>query len=302
MDRRYLTIPEGLSKDPRLLPVRNGVAASYLKGKSEAQNYHDGVLHHVIAPVCVLKREASEEAGADTQLVYGESFTVYGEEKDWAWGLLERDSYVGWVKKSYLKEGAFNATHHIMSRGTFLYKTADLKSRPLMKIPMSARLEITGEETVRGTKYLKSNNGWVIARHARKLDEYASDFVMVGESMVGLTYLWGGCSTFGIDCSGFIQLSLQMAGIAALRDTDMQEQTLGEEIELKDDLSGLKRGDIIFWPGHVGMMQDEQTILHANGHTMTVFSEPLKQAVDRIAYLYNKPRTVRRLFGLGIEQ
>lgn len=299
MDARYLGIPESLIEDVRLQPLRDDTAAAAVRDFVEAAHYSDGVLYHVVAPVCVLKREPAEEAPADTQLLYGESFMVYGERDDWYWGQASLDDYVGWVRKSHLQEGESAATHHILSRGTFVYEKADLKSRPIMKIPMAAQLKIIGEEEVRGTKYLETGNGWVIARHARLLHEYASDFVMVGESIMGLTYLWAGRSTFGIDCSGLIQLSMQMAGIAVLRDTDMQEQTIGEEIALGDDLGGLQRGDLVFWPGHVGMMRDAVTLLHANGHTMTVFSEPLAEAVKRISYLHDRPRTVKRPFALS---
>lgn len=299
MDVRYLKIPEGLSDDVRLQPMRDDTASNLLKSKVEAKSFVEGTLHHVVVAVCVLRREPEEETGADTQLLYGENFTVFGERGDWCWGQASHDDYVGWVKKAHLKEGSAEATHHIMSRGTFLYSQADLKSRPQMKIPMAAQVKVVGEEEIRGTKYLKTTKGWIIARHARHLGEYASDYVKVGESIMGLAYLWAGRSTFGIDCSGFVQLSMQMAGIAVLRDTDMQEQTIGEEISLKDDLSDLQRGDLVFWPGHVGMMRDEKNLLHANGHTMTVFSEPLKEAVARIDYLYGKPRSIRRPFALA---
>lgn len=294
MDMRYLDIPESLIDDVRLTPIRLGAAARALEDHVEAENYVDGEVHHVVVAVCVLKRESDEESGADTQLLYGETFTVYGERGDWCWGQTSHDDYVGWVSKAHLQKGSAEATHHVMSRGTFLYSKADLKSRPNMKIPMSARLNVIGEEEVGGTKYLQTPMGWVVARHARRLDGYANDFVMVGESLMGLTYLWAGRSTFGIDCSGFIQLAMQMAGIAVMRDADMQEQTIGEEIALADDLSGLQRGDLIFWPGHVGMMRDASIFLHANGHTMSVFSEPLEAAIERISYLYDKPRSVRR--------
>ena len=299
MDMRYIEIPESLADDPRLRPMRDGTAANTLKEILHAKNYAEGKTYNVIVAVCVLRSEPEEDAGAETQLLCGENFTVYGEYDDWFWGQSSHDNYVGWLRKAHLREGSSGATHHVMSRGTFLYSKADMKSRPILKIPMAAQIEVIGEEEVRGMKYLETTLGWLIARHARQLDEYASDFVMVAESVMGLTYLWAGRSTFGIDCSGLIQLVMKMAGIAVLRDTDMQEQTIGEEISLTDDLSGLQRGDLIFWPGHVGMMRDETNFLHANGHTMTVFSEPLKEAIDRIAYLYEKPRTVRRPFALS---
>lgn len=284
IDKRYLNIPETLKDDRRFALVQEG----------------EGALHHVVAPVCALYAKPEDRADVDTQLIVGEDFVVYQEEADWAFGIAPRDHYVGWVRKSHLKEGASNATHHVVYHGTFIYSKADLKSRPVMKIPMGARLTTKGEEETRGTIYNKVENGWVVKGHLRPTDYFFSDFVSVGETTIGMTYLWAGRSPFGIDCSGLVQLCMQMAGIAVLRDSDMQEATIGEDIPLDDELSGLQRGDLIYWPGHCGMMRDEKTLLHANGHTMTVASEPLAEAVERIAYLYEKPRAVRRPALLGV--
>lgn len=294
-------IPDRLQGDERLTPLRDGVAALHLKGHVKADRFVEGKELHITAPVCVLKRDPSGDSAIDTQLIFGERFIAYGEKGNWIWGQSPRDHYVGWVRKSAVAEGKVEATHQVMSRGTFLYSDADLKSQPVMKIPMASRLLVTDRVTNRGLDYLKTDRGWVVKKHARLLEKTARDFVMVGESMLGMTYLWAGRSTFGLDCSGLVQLSMQMAGIPVLRDTDMQEASIGEELELKEDLSGLKRGDLIFWPGHVGMMRDADNLLHANGHTMTVFSEPLEDAVKRISYLYGSPSSARRPFGLSAQ-
>ena len=107
-------------------------------------------------------------------------------------------------------------------------------------------------------------------------------------------YYWGGKSVQGLDCSGLVQLSLEACGMKALRDSDMQEATLGERL-LVNDLDGLKRGDLVFWNGHVGIMTDENTLLHANGHHMMVVAEPLKDAADRIASRYGQLTSIRRV-------
>ena len=105
---------------------------------------------------------------------------------------------------------------------------------------------------------------------------------------------WGGKSVQGLDCSGLVQLAFEACGRPALRDSDMQEATLGEPL-LVNDLEGLRRGDLVFWKGHVGIMTDERTLLHANGHHMMVVAEPLDHAVERIARSYGDITRIRRI-------
>ncbi len=126
---------------------------------------------------------------------------------------------------------------------------------------------------------------------AHVTQHFEADFVSVAERFLHTPYLWGGKSVLGIDCSGLVQVSLAACGVQALRDSDMQEASLGTTI--KDE--PLKRGDLVFWKGHVGIMQDEGTLLHANGHHMQVVSEPLAVAVERIAAKGSDITAVKRL-------
>jgi len=159
MDDRYLNIPRELSGDARLTPVRNGVAAESLQGIIQAQRFAEGKHLHITAPVCVLKREPDDNAAIDSQLLCGEEFIAYGEKDQWLWGQAPR----------VVAEGQLNVTHQVMSRGTFLYSKADMKSQPVMKIPMASRLVITDRVTVRDIDYLKTGRGWLIKKHVRNV-------------------------------------------------------------------------------------------------------------------------------------
>jgi cell wall-associated NlpC family hydrolase len=127
-----------------------------------------------------------------------------------------------------------------------------------------------------------SGGGFVFAGHLEPLASHERDFVAVAERFSGTPYLWGGKTSLGLDCSGLIQLSLAAAGIAAPRDTDMQERALGVPVEIRPGLDGLRRGDLIFWQGHVGVMLDAERLLHANGYHMMVTVEPLRLVEERI--------------------
>jgi cell wall-associated NlpC family hydrolase len=160
---------------------------------------------------------------------------------------------------------------------------------------LGSRVLIEGFAETRGTKYgLMASGEALIAAHLRPIGECADDYVSVAEALLSTPYLWGGTSAFGIDCSGLVQLSMRMAGRKVPRDTDMQASGLGEPFDPGADLAGLRRGDLVFWKGHVAIMLDGKNIIHANGHAMMVSRERLSDAVERIAYLYGGPTGFRR--------
>ena len=144
-----------------------------------------------------------------------------------------------------------------------------------------------------------SGGGFVVDAPYRRARRRAPDFVEMAERFIGTPYLWGGRTRLGIDCSGLVQLTLEAAGISAPRDTDMQQAELGEEVAIPDVLDGMQRGDLIYWKGHVGIMADSVTLVHANAHHMQVAAETLPEAIERIAKLGAEIAAVKRLPGLS---
>ena len=205
--------------------------------------------------------------------------TVYDESEGWAWVQLARDAYVGYLPLATL--GAPIAADP--SRGRAAHPRLSgpgIKLPPRMALSLGARLAI-----VRLRRRFRGDARTVCMIWARHLAESArieADFVAVAERFLETPYLWGGRTSEGIDCSGLVQTALTAAGIAAPRDSDMMEAALGEPVAVEDP-APLARGDLVFWKGHVGIMRDARTLLHANGLHMKVVSEPLAAARDRIA-------------------
>jgi cell wall-associated NlpC family hydrolase len=281
------TLPERLSNDPRLSPLREGLGVDPSK-LTRMQ---------IVSGSASLRR--APEAGSEqvNQALFGEGFNVFVEQEGWAWGLSEADHYAGWVRADELAP-RMEATHRVGVLRTFIFERPDMKSPPLRAVSMNARLSL-GEASGGFSRVLgpggASSLGWVFSRHAVLPSDFETDFVDVASRFVGSPYLWGGRESAGIDCSGLVQVSLQATGISPLRDSDMQEQTLGEPVVPAPDYSNLQRGDLIFWKGHVGIMQSEAVLLHASARDLHVEIEPLAHAVARIRPLAGEVRSVRRM-------
>jgi cell wall-associated NlpC family hydrolase len=285
------TLPERFASDPRMLPCRGDIAAGYLSGKVAAKRFVAGRPMLVRAGSASLRKAPDAMAEQVNQALFGESFTVFDEAEGWVWGQLSTDNYVGWMRADDLGSQV-EATHRVKVLRSFIFSRPDMKSTPLLAVSMNSRLTLG--EVSNGFARVQ-DSGWIFARHASPVSEFETDFVGVAERFVGSPYLWGGRESAGIDCSGLVQVSLQATGRNVLRDSDMQEQTLGEKLETDASFSGLKRGDLIFRRGHVGMMCDSVRLLHASARDLHVEIEPLAEAVARIRPIAGEVRSVRRL-------
>lgn len=282
----------GQQLDKRRHAFRNDLAAIELEGLVDAPRFVEGVVKRVARGSVPLRSIADERAGYDSELLYGEPFMVYDQQDGWAWGQALRDRYVGYVRADVLGSANGVTSHKVAACSTFLYPAADIKTPPIAALPMNAELAVAdlGEIFSR-----LDNGGYIISSHIVPSSFKASDFVAVAESFIGSPYLWGGRTHGGIDCSGLVQVSLQAAGVGAPRDSDMQRLELGEAVLVRDDLSGLQRGDLVFWKGHVGILASPVALLHANAHHMTVVVEPLAEAVGRISAGGSEILSIRRL-------
>ena len=278
--------------DRRLNAYRPDLADARLENDVAADRYVDGTPGIVTRAVVDLHPRPDAASSIDTQALLGEAVTVFERSAGWAWVQLVADGYVGYVAEDAIGQGTGQATHIVTVPRTFVYPGPDLRFPRRDALSMGSRVMITGTAETRGTAYaLMQDGGAVIAAHLRPVGEPgAEDAVSVAAQFLNTPYLWGGRS--GFDCSGLVQIALAMTGRSAPRDSDMQAARLGTAIDRQTE--GLRRGDLVFWKGHVGFLEDPETLLHASGGTMYVTREPLGAAIDRIGRLYGQPTGYRR--------
>ncbi|MBI5130648.1 MAG: C40 family peptidase [Rhodopseudomonas palustris] len=278
--------------DPRLTPARPDLAAKHLEGRVTAARFVEGEVFEVSYGVAPMRREPFSGAMQETEALKGERVTIYDRtEEGWAWGQLASDSYVGWLPDLALYRPGAEPTHKVTALRTFAFPGPSIKLPPAETLPLGARLAIVREDA----SFAVTHEGWYVPRrHVAALDVAESDYVAVAERFVGTPYLWGGRTSLGVDCSGLVQTALAACGIDAPRDSDMQQAALGHALPISDELE-LLRGDLLFWKGHVAIVRNPDSLVHANAYHMAVAIEPTRDAIARIAAAGSDLTAIKRL-------
>ncbi|MBC2778168.1 C40 family peptidase [Parasphingopyxis marina] len=259
--------------DPRIHAFRGDRADIALADRLALPHYIAPAKRQIVVPVADLRADPSDEAELGSQLLHGERFALLADENGWAWGYGAHDGFVGFLRPDAL--GPVSEPSHVVAV-------------PQTESGLFLASRVGG--TIDG-EILDTGTGSIPLADLLPIGEKVDDPVAIAESLIGAPYLLGGRSARGIDCSGLVQIAFGMAGLAVPRDSDLQLAAIGTDIAEGDPL---RRGDIVFFPAHVGMMTDGETLLHASGHAGAVTSEPLAQAVARIAEKHNRPVLAKR--------
>ena len=269
-----------MSFDRRITPIRADLADERLRGQIEAERFTAGTLKRVVASFSPLHRHPSREAPVDTQAIFGESVTVYDEHEGWAWVQLNDDGYVGYLPSEALGEPGAEPTHRVRAIRTFIYPGPNLKLPYRDYLTLNARVTVTATE---GDYARLATGGWVyrpasgrprcvrggLCERRRALPAHALSLGRQDEPRHRLL----GAGADGAD-------GRRHRGAARQRHAGARAR--GHRSTSRRTLSGLRRGDLVFWKGHVGLMMDASNFIHATGHSMTVMIEPLAIAEERI--------------------
>lgn len=275
--------------DPRLTLARADLAEQALEGILPAAVYAPVQPMQCQASVAAVRASPDLQARQNDQLIFGEAFDVVETSEGWAWGQARRDGYVGWVELSELAAPILSPTHRVCAIRTYAFSQPDLMSSQPRLLNLNSLVCVEDSRD----RFLKvARAGWVAESHLAALDDFATDPVAVAEQHLGAPYQWGGRESVGLDCSGLVQQALFACGRACPRDADMQAEALGSPVAGSASGAGqLRRGDLVFWSGHVAMMLDAASVIHANGWRMQVSVDPLADVVARVG----PPVALRRL-------
>lgn len=269
--------------DPRLHPHDGTVAAIYLKGRVEADQFLEPVPMQVAVSVAHMTRTA-DAASLSNQLLLGETVDCYNQRDGKAWVQARADGYTGFVDVAALVPACSEQRQRVTARQSHLYPEPDFKSIPVAALPFLAEISQDGQDG----DFARTALGYVPLQHLKPLD---AEPVAIAETFLGCPYLWGGRSALGLDCSALVQLAHLGAGYDCPRDSDQQQAGFGDA--LAPD-APLQRGDLVFWKGHVGIMTSPTMLLHANIHHMATAIEPLAEAEARINATASNPISGRR--------
>lgn len=270
-----------MNLDPRVNAFRPDLADLSLKAFVPAEAYVEPAIHQCVRGLVSVFKEPNDTAARITELRYGEFVDVFEEREDgYTWLQNRNDRYVGYIRdQDALNVSIAALMNRICVLSTFVYAEPDFKSRVLDRLTLGSFVSLDGEA---GDFYPLASGGFVFKKHVVPTDEAQSqDYVTTAGQLLGVPYLWGGRSPLGIDCSALVQLSLDMAGIDCPRDSDQQRELFGHPLPCHWRDIVWKRGDLVFFKGHVGIMTGADHIIHATAYSMQVMVEPLRDLVGR---------------------
>ena len=247
----------------------------------------------IIHPSAIMRLEPDFSSETSNELLFGEHVEILETHGDFHVVENQLDGYEGYVHAGALSDVIFEPTHCVSAMQAYLYSAPDFKSPPMGALPFEAKLRIDDEDARENGFIQTAHDGWIFHKDIRAIDGFSYDFVETAKRFLHAPYLWGGRTVAGLDCSSLIQLSMMAAGIACPRDTSEQAEELGgaAPFQSADDFKSIKAGDIVYFPGHVGIMLDSTKILNATSRHMRVVVEDLFDLIG----VYGEITALRRI-------
>jgi len=215
---------------------------------------------------------SSKKSPISSQILYGEKFKVLSKNKSWLRIKTSYDNYIGYIKdKNYTAD--HNPTHKIFSLKANIFNKQKHKTK--YSLPFASKISIM---QTNGKFVEFEKNKWVIKKDIRRIDHLEKNYLKILKLFLRTKYVWGGKTYKGIDCSAILQLFYYYNNKFYPRDTKDQFNYSKNNIKIKK----FKKGDIIFWKGHVAICIDAKKLIHAYGPEKKVLIMSIIKTIDRI--------------------
>lgn len=248
--------------------------------------------YRVSVAVAPMLAQAQAQSICTSEALYGALLTALGTEKDWIRVYHQADQYEGFIHQAQIQpvsevSNSHAVSHWVHSRSTLLFQQPDLKSTVIHRVPFGSELLLGAEHEL----FRETSCGYFVwSAHCLPIGQpHPLDPLSLARAhFLGTPYLWGGRSPEGIDCSGLIQMLAYSQGISIPRDSGDQELFLNSAVADQDR----QALDLVYWPGHTGILVSADKLLHSTAHTLDCRIEPLQDVINRAG----EPSSVKRLF------
>jgi cell wall-associated NlpC family hydrolase len=231
----------------------------------------------VLQPVANMYSKPTEDADVVSQAIYGTNVAILEQKDGWA-NIRTPDAYTGWASLSVLKTAdpyaASGTVAQVQSLFAHLYREQNVtRHAPLLTVPFETKLEVARKLDERWLEVRLADGRTAFVRNG-DVSLNASlmstaDMLALSKKFLGLPYTWGGTSSFGYDCSGFVQMLERRRGIVMPRDAQPQADWSGVE---PVDRKNLEPGDLLYFGSsakhitHTGMYLGEGKFIDATTH------------------------------------
>ena len=223
-------------------------------------------------PLSNIYKKPSVVSEVTSQILYGEKFKIISKNKAWIKIKVLFDNYTGYIKnKNYTKN--CKPTHKIFTLKANIYNKQ--KSKTKYFLPFASKISIIQENK----KFVEfEKNKWIKKNDIKKINHIEKNYLKIFKLFLNTKYVWGGKTYKGIDCSAILQLFFYYNNKFYPRDTKDQIKYSAK----KNEGRIFKKGDIIFWKGHVAVCISTQKLIHAYGPEKKVLIMNIKETINRI--------------------